>query len=262
MKHKIILLLLILILLYCLFNNTLYNVEAFSNKIYDHCFVINLNETKEGRRRWKKIKDHYYWKNKKIERFPGVYGKRTNFKKYFKENILKPEWNYGKWKYNKNSYVKLSKGELGCILSHRKIWEKIVKKNINRTLILEDDAIGVDKKIDKKLKIIMKHVPKDWDIILLGFWLHRGDFGKKVNKYIHTVKDFALLHSYIINLKGAEKLLNIKPIDKPLDTWISSISNKINIYRHNFVKPRTKYPSSSLVRQTKIYTQIKHTNNF
>ena len=31
-------------------------------------------------------------------------------------------------------------GELGCALSHRKVWEKIIDENIEYALILEDDV--------------------------------------------------------------------------------------------------------------------------
>jgi GR25 family glycosyltransferase involved in LPS biosynthesis len=74
----------------------------------------------------------------------------------------------------------------------------------------------------------MKDVPSDWDMILLGFWLHKGDNGSEIIKNrIYKVKDFVLLHSYIINKKGALKFLNLTPIDMPIDSWISKYSDRV-----------------------------------
>ena len=89
-----------------------------------------------------------------------------------------------------------------------------------------------------------------------------GDNGYKINKDFYKVKDFALTPCYLISLNGANKLLKLLPIDRPVDSWLSHVSNKINIYRHNIIRPYSKYPSSSLVRQSTIKSQIAHTNNF
>jgi len=48
-------------------------------------------------------------------------------------------------KYVKNNYIdaefqdKLTTGELGCALSHVKLWEMMIEKNLDQIMILEDD---------------------------------------------------------------------------------------------------------------------------
>ncbi len=74
--------------------------------------------------------------------------------------------------------------------------------------------------------------------------------------------NFVLLHSYLITYEGAKKLLSQIPINMPLDSWISSKSRKINIYRHNLAKNQSWRPSSLLIRQQRDAKQIVNTNNY
>jgi GR25 family glycosyltransferase involved in LPS biosynthesis len=237
--------------------------EAFTNQYpYDVTYIINLSETQEGRRRWNVIKnmDEFYNKN----RFHAIYGKQYNYLPEVSNNIITTEWDFGKWKYNKSEIIPLDQGEIGVSLSHYYVWKKIVDENINSALVLEDDAINVDLNFSEYVNEIMKDVPYDWDMVLLGFWLHKGDNGSEIIKdKIYKVKDFVLLHSYIINKKGAQKFLNLTPIDMPIDSWISKHSDKVNIYRHHIIKPskNDKY-SSRLIVQKRNEKQIKNTNNW
>ena len=241
------------------------NNKDKNNKIhryYDRCYVINLSETKEGIRRWKVIQQHPYLKDKVI-RFPATYGKERN-KQLYDNKIVNTNWDYGRWlspKYTK--VIDMTDGELGVSISHYRLWKMIAEQNeFDSVLILEDDAIQISTDIEKRLDDIFKEVPNNWDIILLGFWLHKGDTGYKVSDNIYRVKDFVLMHSYIINKKGAKKLLQNLPIDAPLDTWMSLISDKLFIYRHNFIKNQSSRPSSRLIVQERLEKQIVNTNNF
>ena len=49
--------------------------------------------------------------------------------------------NYSETLNNKRFRRKLTRGEIGCHLSHRKIWKKLVDENIDIAIILEDDAL-------------------------------------------------------------------------------------------------------------------------
>lgn len=238
------------------------NTKNKIHRYYDKCYVINLSETNEGVRRWKLIQQHPYLKDK-VTRFPATYGKNRD-KDLYDNKILKTKWDYGKWlspKYTK--IIDITDGELGVSISHYRLWKSISEQNnFNTALILEDDAIQISTDIENRMDDIFKEVPNNWDIILLGFWLHKGDTGYKVTDNIYRVKDFVLMHSYIINKKGATKLLQNLPIDAPLDTWISLISDKLFIYRHNFIKNQSNRPSSRLIVQERLEKQIVNTNNF
>ena len=58
----------------------------------------------------------------------GIDGKTYDFQKIYDESLA-----------IKLNGAELTPGEKGCLLSHRLIWEKVVKENIAYALILEDD---------------------------------------------------------------------------------------------------------------------------
>lgn len=165
----------------------------------------------------------------KQKRFPATYGKNIDFTPYY-DTILTKSWDHGKWKTGKSNIVELTDGEKGVAMSHYNLWTKISKEK-EPHIILEDDAIGgINSNTQIFLNEILKTLPKDYDMYLLGF----VDLKPINTKSLHAkVKEFVLLHSYIITPKGAQKLIEQLPINMPVDTWISSISDKLNIYRHN-----------------------------
>ena len=91
-----------------------------------------------------------------------------------------------------------------------------------------------------KVRLVAQHVPSDWGILLLGFWLKNGPSGHAVNAHVHRVHDFCLTHAYLITRAAALELLARTPVDAPLDTWLSRQSYDIPIYRHTYeLGPRT-----------------------
>ena len=262
MKSLLLILILFVVFVSLLSNN--YYLENYINLNVDKKFVINLTDTDEGQRRWRIIQNHPFFINNSF-RFKGINGNKQNLESYFKKNYVKKDWDIGKWKNERRSrIIKMSKGEIGCILSHVLVWKQFLSTpNLNKIMILEDDAIKISLDIYDRINDIWKNVPNDWDIILIGFWLFKGLPPTKVNKYIYKVKDFFLTHSYIINKKGAKKILSLLPVNAPLDTWISMNSDKINIYCHSFLRnKKAKKPSSRLIRQNRVEKQILNTNNW
>ena len=237
---------------YLRYDNFLNNHQKITNEIelprhnkyrhfkdtFQRFFIINLPKTKIGTMRWNRIQQNKFLHNY-AERYRGINGRLYNFKNEINNGIINRNWNWGKWKHNKNRIIPLSKPEMGVALSHLRIWLKIALENIPSTLILEDDAIRLSQDFDKVVVNTFNYVPNDWDIILIGFDNYTKIPDIKINNYIWKVKNFVLLHSYYISIRGAKKLLSYLPISAPVDTWISCISDKLNIYRHNeLLKPR------------------------
>ena len=220
--------------------------------------VINLAETTEGKRRYEKMKKLKNTIYQNAQMFSGVYGKKYNFTNELKTGVIKKKWNIGKWKGMNDKFVDMDLGEIGVALSHYNVWKMISKSNKN-TIVLEDDAVKLHPDFDKLTSYFMLQLPDDWDFFLLGFWLHRGDDGSSVNKYISKVKNFVLMHAIIVSPRGAKKALELLPIDMPIDSWLSKKSNKLNIYRHNLYN--TKY-HSKLIQQNRLDKQIQNTNNW
>ena len=99
-----------------------------------------------------------------IERFDAIYGKNLpkddmDIKKYFMDdNQRDKRLNYG---------IPLNPGQIGCALSHIKIWEEAYEKGYDYILILEDDAIIPDN-FKEKINPILKSLPKNWDYLSLN----------------------------------------------------------------------------------------------
>jgi GR25 family glycosyltransferase involved in LPS biosynthesis len=253
----------ILFIIIVFFYNKYLSREYFLNHLpFNKCFIINISNTKEGKRRWNLIQTHNILKNINFIKFEAINGRKYKYFNELRQGIVSLKWDQGIWLNGKSKMVHMDPGEIGCILSHFNIWKEISKNKIPITLILEDDAIVIQKKFISIIKSLMNKLPSNWDILLLGFYLNRGNFDKKVTKDIYRVKDFVLCHSYLVSLDGANKLLKLGIIDKPLDTWLSSKSKLVNIYRHNLVNNNKNNPSSILIKQKRYKKQIKNTNDW
>lgn len=260
----IIIICIIVILLYRALRPALDNFE--SSRPYEVAFVINLPGTKEGERSWKSMQkmEPVYGE---LVRFPGIRGKTYDYREEVNNGVVVEFWDIGKWKGTTSKIIPMEKSEIGISLSYYYLMKKIVDENIGVALILEDDATNIDPKFNELLTKYVAMLPDDWDMFLLGFWLHRGDNGYPVvNKDIYRVKDFCLLHAFMISNKGARKLLNHLPIDRPVDSWMSACAHDdLIIYRHNYVSnAKSNKPSSALVKQDRKREnkQIVNTNNW
>jgi glycosyl transferase family 25 len=105
----------------------------------------------------------------------------------------------------------LTKGEIGCYLSHVHLLKKALNSK-KPVLILEDDAkIEVDTL--NKIKKVIENPPKDWDLIFLGYNYYEEYSTFKQINYLHGT------HAYLINTKNLTKakIDSLLPIEKPYD---------------------------------------------
>ena len=149
-------------------------------------------------------------------------------------NLLKPLDNEGIHLnapvYNgfRTKHYQLTKGGIGCYLSHVKIWENILKNNYKYALIFEDDA-KVPPNISKIIETELKFIPNDWDIVLLGYICNKC---MKFENY-NTVERFMLTHCYLISYDCIVKIMKTEtlfPITQQIDSLMSELSSILNIY--------------------------------
>jgi glycosyl transferase family 25 len=62
----------------------------------------------------------------------------------------------------------LKLGEIGCAMSHKKVWQYIVEKGYQKTLILEDDVMFQIEYL-KCISGILSNMPKDWEMVYWGY---------------------------------------------------------------------------------------------
>ena len=115
----------------------------------------------------------------------------------------------------------LSPAEIGCSLSHVRLYEHIVERAIPITLVLEDDAMLADG-FGPKLQALIRALPSSWDLVQLIYAC--PDFepidGSVVRFRMKTGLPAASA-GYLVTLLGAKKLLTeAYPIHYPADSFI------------------------------------------
>ncbi len=115
----------------------------------------------------------------------------------------------------------LAPGEVGCSLSHLKLYRRMVDENIDEALILEDDVI-----IHPDFFEIIKRktlFPEDWELMLLYHGGGPVSFWRRQRLYqrYQCVKFAGVAYGglgYLIRRSAAQKLLSIAyPICVPMD---------------------------------------------
>jgi len=126
----------------------------------------------------------------------------------------------------------LTKGEIGCFLSHYFIWEDVVANNHQQVIVIEDD-VRFEYDFKAKLEAVMNEVDAinlDWDLIYIG----RKRMGKQAESYVSGAEllveaDYSYWTlGYLLSLSGAKKLLAGKPLGLmvPVDEYLPIMYDK------------------------------------
>jgi glycosyl transferase family 25 len=197
------------------------------NKIFNKIYYINLDRRPDRNEHMKNImKENDF----NAERIPAVDGSKLNL-----DNVTNTVTDKGlndAKNIHQKVYTPLTPGAIGCAMTHRNIWQKIVDENIPNALILEDD-IRVNFG-NNKLQKISENMPY-YDILFLGY----NDcvfkyFITSVNDQFIRTTMVAGLYGYAVSKQGAQKLLKLFPISLQLD---SEISKKLKTFNAYLVKP-------------------------
>lgn len=205
-------------------------------------FVINLERCINKRNRMKER-----LKNESYQLWKAIDGRELNEEKLkeMKCDILK-EW--------KDPYSgrNITLGEVGCALSHYKIYEYCVKNNIENAVILEDDVLIPNDFGEKISTILEKLAHIDWEFCYLG----RKSMDNKDVPYNEIFVKSGYSYwtcSYIINLKGMKKIIksgmknNLIAQDEVLPI-IGKVSPHKNFYKYyNIDEPLKMYSLKNLI---------------
>lgn len=138
---------------------------------------------------------------------------------------------------------KLTLGEIGCSMSHRYCYQRIINDGLDEAVVLEDDAI-FDGELLKFLKY-KNEFPNDLELLLIGHYMQvynddgfriESPYSLRFNQDIGSWKIKRLVgggngtHGYYINKKGAQKLFDVMhKISLPSDHYTSRC-NYVNMY--------------------------------
>ncbi|XP_051722782.1 procollagen galactosyltransferase 2 [Ctenopharyngodon idella] len=146
----------------------------------------------------------------------------------------------------------LTKGEIGCFLSHYSIWKKVVELQQQQVLVLEDD-VRFEPNFKSRLDTIMEDVKQSglqWDLIYVG---RKRLQIKHPERWVEGVKNLVSPDysywtlGYALSLQGAKTLLEAQPLSKmlPVDEFLPIMFNK---------HPKEEYMSHFKPRDLKAFS--------
>jgi len=219
-------------------------IQPFDNIDDLEIYVINMAKNKDRLDNFIKEFGESDLKDKKINVFPAVVGKELDLLKYITPNAYEKILKSDITKVRQDD-AELTRGAVGCYLSHLGIYKEIANSNANYALIFEDDVMINPNTLELAMEGI-NDVPNDWDMFLLGL----VNLDSIQHKNYLDVKKFWLTHAYIIKKEAAIKLLKYlsKKIDVQIDTDMSTLisENKLKVYSRKFnivVQNNAKFPS-------------------
>ena len=183
-------------------------------------YVINLDKNPERLQQITKSYEASDIREIQLKRFPAVLGKNVDIQEWLTPEAVK-ELNRVEKKGYRTHHYQLTRGAVGCFLSHYTLAKQLLSdKRNDYYVILEDDSV-IDPNGFKTIQEAMVNTPENWDIVLFGFVriINPVSYGNFIQP-----SGFWGLHGYVINKKGAKNLIdeveNIR-IDGQLDAYIS-----------------------------------------
>ena len=112
----------------------------------------------------------------------------------------------------------LTRGAVGCYLSHYTIWQQSIANGYKHVLIFEDDAVIHP---DFCSIMMLQQVAKNWSILKAGYYCI--DCNETPYNYVELKKDWCL-HAYFLNTSNINKYLNyMMPMAKQIDWQLHSV---------------------------------------
>lgn len=183
------------------------------------CYCISLARRPD---RWRRFSAQpELAKLPKLERLDAVDGKLIDVKNderinpFTKRNIIN---------HSRRSHEEIdSAGAIGCALSHREAWRKVIDSGAPYGFIMEDDAVVADGFVDEMNQAFTNDPnikSKNWDIIIFTraktLKTNANDNG------FNPVHSFVLAHGYIVSRKAAQVFYDqCLPISHHIDFYMS-----------------------------------------
>ncbi len=96
----------------------------------------------------------------------------------------------------------LNLGELACSLSHRMIYQEMIRHQWNRVLILEDDVLPLHADMEL-LPEVLDELPANWELLYLGYLKHETvTFQLKAKQLLYKIKSLLGLKKWSYTMVG------------------------------------------------------------
>ena len=208
------------------------------------CYVINLKKNTERLGLINELYNNSDLSTKPFIRIEAVNGKEIDIKPFVTERVYN-----GIIDIDKNGeryhHSQMTRGAVGCYLSHLEIYKQLSKSKKRYGLIIEDDACLNPDIYSSGIRNILDNIPNDWDIILLG----KIDLDVENKGAYLEMKKFWGTHGYLINQSGVSKMLSLAniPINDQIDAEMGRLSRegKLHIYAplNQYIASNTNFNS-------------------
>lgn len=135
----------------------------------------------------------------------------------------------------------MSKGEIGCALSHVAVYRKMVTENIPYALVMEDDANILDNNLSTTLSKLAQTYSEQTPVAVLLSHAERYDGNKKIElgngQCVFDAYRGVCAHGYFVTKAAAEILVrNLYPVYVVADKW--------EYFQENFIEVKALVPYS------------------
>jgi GR25 family glycosyltransferase involved in LPS biosynthesis len=201
-------------------------------------FYINLDRRPERRQHMESQLSRAGITKDKIERITAVDGATldlhsSQLKSLFSSQVLKEAQEESNASFAPGS--KMTRGGLGCALSHRDAYQRLLERNRNNgtsALVLEDDVRLSDHFVTKTQSLIAS-APPDYDILYLGYhesWANAPLPGVNDIWMRPTKQVFGTFALYIRASSVPKILQALFPLTAQLDSAYSRNFHRLRIY--------------------------------
>lgn len=200
------------------------------------CFVINLPKDTD---RKQSISEELQKAGIEFSFFEAVNGaelmKNTNTADFYNEE-----------KAIRERYRKMTAGEIGCALSHLKIYQKMQDENIPHALIMEDDVyIETDNFRELVNKVELLYDENNPTVTLFSYIRRYVNTKESISlDETHVIHDYyrgGSTYCYVITKSAAKKMLDsLFPVYTVIDKW--------ELYQ-DFIKVKTIVPFCTYVKE-------------
>lgn len=234
MQRRVRVLLAVLVIIVVLLSLFVTRREPFESSSRDHSyeidednldvFLINLEKNKDRLIHFRREYGRSDLRSIPFERFDAVDGR-----KLILEDVVTPLALKEINEPYRTKHYQLSRGAVGCYLSHLALYERIAAGDKPYALIFEDD-VTFDEDILRSVNRALPDLPDDWDVLLLGCTCIKCD----VQDVHYDVRRFFLMHAYVIKRDAAKSMsayLSKKLVSQQLDSELSDMAShgRINV---------------------------------
>jgi GR25 family glycosyltransferase involved in LPS biosynthesis len=224
--------------------------------MFNRTVIINLARREDKRQNMVDQMDYLKTNNINMnhEFFVAIDGNNNEELQQFSYNLL--NWS------DPNSGKSITRGEVGCALSHYSVWKKIVDDVQSgllpedcKVLILEDDVVFGDVFV-KKCQEYLDEITNSYDMI----YIHRKPFDiineVKITPHISKALKSYWLCAYVLTYSGARKLVNsnfldaLIPVDEFVPIMYGSVVSGYNKYYEKYERLHCLAMCPSIVRLT------------